>query len=103
MRSQAGVLSLVAVHERLAADPHLDKGLWGVCEAAAARPLWSYRVGDFRVIQAFDDAEVWILVAGWSPGDPDLRAQRHQLEVGLGEVVADAQQRAGGELRDGVG
>ena len=54
----------VAIHEHLPTDSRLGKRLSGVCEAAAARPLWSCRVGDFRVIQAFDDAEVWILVVG---------------------------------------
>lgn len=26
------------------------------------RPLWRYRVGDYRVVYAFSDEELWILV-----------------------------------------
>ena len=52
----------VAIHERLAADPHLGKRLSGVREAGSERPLWSYRAGDYRIIYSFNDAELWILV-----------------------------------------
>lgn len=51
-----------AIHERLAANPHLGKRLAGVREATTERALWSYRIGAYRVIYAFSDAELWILV-----------------------------------------
>jgi len=52
-----------AIHERLARDPRAGKRLSGVRDARSGRPLWSLRAGDYRIVYAFSDAEVWVLVA----------------------------------------
>lgn len=51
-----------AIHERLATDPRCGKRLSGLREGDTDRPLWSLRVGDYRVVYAFSDTEVWVLV-----------------------------------------
>jgi mRNA interferase RelE/StbE len=51
-----------ATHERLAHDPRAGKRLAGVRDARSGRPLWSLRAGDCRIIYAFNDSEVWVLV-----------------------------------------
>jgi len=51
-----------AIEERLAADPRRGKRLSGLSERDTGRPLWSLRVGDYRVIYAFSDSELWVLV-----------------------------------------
>ena len=57
----------VAIEERLTADPRCCKRLSGLHERQAGRPLWSLRVGDYRVIYAFSDSEVWVLVVRVGP------------------------------------
>ncbi len=51
-----------AIEERLALDPRCGKRLTGLREATTGRPLWSLRVGDYRVIYVFSDTDVWVLV-----------------------------------------
>ena len=51
-----------AIEERLAADPRRGKRLSDRCERETGRPLWSLRVGDYHVIYAFSDSELWVLV-----------------------------------------
>jgi len=51
-----------AIEGRLAADPRSGKRLTGLRDGDTDRPLWSLRVGDYRVIYVFSDAEVWVLV-----------------------------------------
>lgn len=60
--AEARRLVRAAIHERLAADPRCGKRLTGVRESGTDRPLWSLRVGDYRVVYVFSDAEVWVLV-----------------------------------------
>ena len=52
----------MAIEERLAADPRRGKRLSGLRERETGRPLWTLRVGDLRVIYAFSDSELWVLV-----------------------------------------
>jgi len=56
-----------AIEERLAADPRCGKRLRGLHERQPARPLWSFRVGEYRVIYTFSDSELWILVVRVGP------------------------------------
>ncbi len=56
-----------AIEERPAADPRRGKRLRGLRERGAGRPLWSLRVGDHRVIYAFSDSELWVLVVRVGP------------------------------------
>ena len=42
---------------RLLEDPRAGEPLRG-----PGRPLWKYRVGDYRIVYVFNDAEVWVLV-----------------------------------------
>lgn len=56
-----------AIEERLAADPRCGKRLRGLHERQTARPLWSFRVGEYRVIYTFSDSELWILVVRVGP------------------------------------
>ena len=56
-----------AIEERLAADPRCGKRLRGLHEHQTARPLWSFRVGEYRVIYTFSDSELWILVVRVGP------------------------------------
>ena len=51
-----------AIHERLAHDPRTGKRLAGVRDARSGRPLWSLRAGDYRIVYAFSDSELWVLV-----------------------------------------
>ena len=51
-----------AIEGRLAPDPRCGKRLVGVSAPGSGRPLWSYRVGDYRIVYTFNDAELWILV-----------------------------------------
>ena len=46
-----------ALESKLAADPHCGEPLRGL-----GRPMWRFRVGDYRVPYVFNDEEVWILV-----------------------------------------
>ncbi len=50
-----------AIEGRLGPDPRCGKRLVGVCEPGSGRPLWSYRVGDYRIVYTFNDAELWVL------------------------------------------
>jgi mRNA-degrading endonuclease RelE of RelBE toxin-antitoxin system len=50
------------IHERLAHDPRAGKRLAGVRDARSGRPLWSLRAGDYRIVYAFSDSELWVLV-----------------------------------------
>jgi len=45
------------VESRLLADPRCGEPLRG-----PGHPLWRFRVGDYRIIYVFNDAEVWVLV-----------------------------------------
>ena len=56
-----------AIEERLVADPRAGKRLSGLRERETGRPLWSLRVGDYRVIYAFSDSELWVLVVRVGP------------------------------------
>jgi len=51
-----------AIEQRLGADPRAGKRLVGLRERETRRPLWSLRVGDVRVIYAFSESELWVLV-----------------------------------------
>ena len=51
-----------AIEESLAADPRRGKRLSGLRERETGRPLWTLRVGDYRVIYAFSESELWVLV-----------------------------------------
>ncbi len=66
------------IDERLANDPRLGKRLSGVREALTDRPLWSYRSGDYRIVYAFSETELWILVvrvaAGYAPSGTNSRS-----------------------------
>jgi len=55
------------IEERLAADPRCGKRLSGLHERQTGRPLWSLRVGEYRVIYAFSDSELWVLVVRVGP------------------------------------
>jgi mRNA interferase RelE/StbE len=46
-----------ALESKLAADPRCGEPLRG-----PGRPMWRFRVGDYRVLYVFNDEEVWILV-----------------------------------------
>jgi mRNA interferase RelE/StbE len=48
---------LRVLESRLLPDPRRGEPLRG-----PGRPLWKFRVGDYRVLYAFNDAEVWVLV-----------------------------------------
>jgi len=63
-RLDAGARSRVraAVEDCLAPDPRCGKRLVGVSEPGSGQPLWSYRVGDYRIVYTFNDAELWVLV-----------------------------------------
>jgi mRNA interferase RelE/StbE len=56
-----------SIEERLAADPRCGKRLSGLHERQTGRPLWSLRVGDYRVIYAFSHSELWVLVVRVGP------------------------------------
>ena len=56
-----------AIEERLVTDPRAGKRLRGLHERESRRPLWSLRVGDHRVIYAFSDSELWVLVVRVGP------------------------------------
>ena len=56
-----------AIEERLVADPRAGKRLSGLRERETRRPLWSLRVVDYRVIYAFSDSELWVLVVRVGP------------------------------------
>ena len=56
-----------AIEERLTADPRCGKRLSGLHERQSGRPLWSLRVGDYRVIYAFSDSELWVLMVRVGP------------------------------------
>jgi mRNA interferase RelE/StbE len=51
-----------SIAQRLATDPRRGKRLVGLRDRETGRPLWSFRVGDYRVIYVFSDAELWVLV-----------------------------------------
>ncbi len=46
-----------AIEERLLDDPRRGEPLRG-----PGRPMWRFRVGDYRVLYVFNDREVWVLV-----------------------------------------
>jgi mRNA interferase RelE/StbE len=46
-----------ALEEKLLDDPRRGEPLRG-----PGRPLWRFRVGDYRVLYVFNDSEVWVLV-----------------------------------------
>jgi len=56
-----------AIEERLAADPRRGKRLRGLRESESRQPLWTLRVGDYRVIYAFSDSDLWVLVVRVGP------------------------------------
>ena len=56
-----------AIEERLAADPRRGKRLRGLRERESRKPLWTLPVGDYRVIYAFSDSELWVLVIRVGP------------------------------------
>jgi len=56
-----------AIEERLAADPRRGKRLSGLRERESRKPLWTLHVGDYRVIYAFGDSELWVLVVRLGP------------------------------------
>ena len=56
-----------AIEDRLAADPRCGKRLSGLRECESRNPLWALRVGDYRVIYAFSDRELWVLVVRVGP------------------------------------
>ena len=56
-----------AIEKRLAADPRCGKRLSGLRERESGNLLWTLRVGDHRVIYAFSDRELWVLVVGVGP------------------------------------
>ena len=45
-----------AIEKRLLDDPRRGEPLHG-----PGRPLWRFRVGDYRVFYVFNDTEVWVL------------------------------------------
>ena len=56
-RPQAERIRL-ALESRVLPDPRRGEPLRG-----PGRPLWKFRVGDYRTLYAFNDTEVWVLVA----------------------------------------
>jgi mRNA interferase RelE/StbE len=56
-----------AIEERLAADPRRGKRVRGLRERESHKPLWTLRVGDYRIIYAFSDSELWVLVVRVGP------------------------------------
>ena len=56
-----------AIEERLAADPRCGECLSGLRERESGNLLWTLRVGDYRVIYAFSDRELWVLVVRVGP------------------------------------
>jgi mRNA interferase RelE/StbE len=46
-----------AIESRLLPDPRRGEPL-----AGSGKPLWKFRVGDYRILYAFNDAQVWILI-----------------------------------------
>jgi mRNA interferase RelE/StbE len=56
-----------AIETRLVADPRVGKRLRGLHERETRRSLWSLRVGDYRVIYAFSESELWVLVVRVGP------------------------------------
>ena len=56
-----------AIEERLAADPRCGKRLSGLLERETGRPLWSLRVGAYRVVYVFSPGELWVLVVRVGP------------------------------------
>jgi mRNA interferase RelE/StbE len=46
-----------ALETKLADDPRCGEPLRG-----PGRPMWRFRVGDYRVLYVFNDEEVWVLV-----------------------------------------
>lgn len=56
-----------AIEERLVVDPRAGKRLSGLRERHTGRLLWGLRVGAYRVIYAFSDSELWVLVVRVGP------------------------------------
>jgi mRNA interferase RelE/StbE len=48
---------LEAIESRLLRDPRRSEPL-----AVSGKPLWKFRVGDYRILYTFDDAQVWVLI-----------------------------------------
>jgi mRNA interferase RelE/StbE len=65
-----------AIEERLAADPRCGKRLRGPHERETGRPLWSLRVGDYRVVYVFSPGELWVLVIRVGPRGGVYRESR---------------------------
>lgn len=51
-----------AIEQRLLDDPRRGEPLRG-----PGRPLWRFRVGGYRVLYAFNDTELWVLVVRVAP------------------------------------
>jgi mRNA interferase RelE/StbE len=53
---------LTAIEQKLLDDPCRGEPLHG-----PGRPMWRFRVGDYRVLYVFNDTEVWVLVVRVAP------------------------------------
>ena len=51
-----------AIEQKLLDDPRRGEPLHG-----PGRPMWRFRVGDYRVLYVFSDTEVWVLVVRVAP------------------------------------
>ena len=51
-----------AIEQQLLDDPRRGEPLHG-----PGRPMWRFRVGDYRVLYVFNDTEVWVLVVRVAP------------------------------------
>ena len=51
-----------AIEQKLLDDPRCGEPLHGL-----GRPMWRFRVGDYRVLYVFNDREVWVLVVRVAP------------------------------------
>ena len=71
-----------AIEERLAEDPRRGKRVRGLAERATGRPLWSLRVGDYRIIYVFSADELWVLVVKVGPRSGVYREYERQCRAG---------------------
>ena len=60
-----------AIEQKLLDDPRGGEPLHG-----PGRPMWRFRVGDYRVLYVFNDAEVWVLVVRVAPRGSAYRETR---------------------------
>jgi mRNA interferase RelE/StbE len=51
-----------AIETKLLDDPRRGEPLHG-----PGRPMWRFRVGDYRVLYVFNDTELWVLVVRVAP------------------------------------